>query len=164
MAARLCRLRRFFFTRPNDLLDCGNSKYICDMRYKTLASLFMLFTFMVITCTSGNARASVTSTPMDNDVGWHCPTPQTSAFDQGPIADTEPFMLVHATTLTEPDQIHCSLGNLQSRDRRSKTIPTEYWCGGDSKASRYSKADLLIKRHNTRFNSTAYGKGNKRLS
>lgn len=133
------------------------------MRYKTLVSLLMLFTFAVTAFIGGNARASVTSTPMDNDVGWHCPAPQTSAFDQGSFADAEPFTFVHATTLTAPDQIHCSLGNLQSRDRRSKTIPTEYWCGGDSKAS-LRKADLLIKRQNTRFNSTAYGKGNKRLS
>ena len=131
---------------------------------KSVIGLLMVFCFAVCM-----AAPTVNASVFDDDVGIGIH--QGVAFTQGVFVTDLPET---ATNAVAPDMIlqsECP-PSLPTKKANYKECPNvmrtvTFWHGGDSKASRCGKADIHNQNRTTnslKYNSTKYGKGNKRLT
>ncbi len=113
------------------------------------------------------AAPTVNASVFDDDVGVDIH--QGVAFTQGVFVTDLPEITTPAIAHVMLLQLKCPLSDFQSKANdclNAKPTLNSFWHGGDSKASRCGKAYNFNHNRATtslKYNSTKYGKGNKRL-
>ena len=112
------------------------------------------------------AAPTVNASVFDDDVG--VTIEQGVAFTQGVFVTDLPEIATPAIAHVMILQLKCPLSDFQSKANdclNAKPTLNSFWHGGDSKASPCEAYNSNYNRANTslKYNSTKYGKGNKRL-
>lgn len=130
---------------------------------KRIFGLLMVFCFALCM-----AAPTVNASVFDDDVGLT--TYQGVSLTQGVVLTDLQEVATPAIAHLMIPQSECPLSDFQSKANEclnEKPPLNTYWHGGDSKASRCGNADIHNQNRtaNTlKYNSTKYGKGNKRLT